>query len=82
MKRQVKLKLEEQVQRLAVEVGRLRDKIADFENIVGRVVFPAEAMGDLTGELRAIRLLLDEQGHHRFMDRERHKRERDKKRRG
>lgn len=70
-KRGAKAKADDPVARLAVEVGRLRDQVQGFQNIIGRVVFPAEAMQALTAELRALRYLLDKEGRFAVMDKAR-----------
>lgn len=64
-------KLQTEVQALSVQVGRLRDAVDRLTNFLGRAIFPIEAMGELTGELRAIRQLMDTEGRYRFIDRER-----------
>lgn len=64
-------KLEGSVNRLSVEVGRLRDVVEKLVNMMGRVVFPEEAMNELTGELRVLRHLLDKRGEFRHVDRNR-----------
>ena len=69
------LKLEEIITNLAGEVGRLRTAVDDLRKTQMTVVFPAQAMDDLTGELRAIRYLLDKEGRYSFMDKQRAQRE-------
>lgn len=67
-----KKKLEDAVESLALEVRRLVNGLGRLEAALARsVVGPAEAMGDLTAELRAVRYLLDQKGEYSFMDRAR-----------
>ena len=53
---------------LTSEINALRTEIRALHNVQSRVVFPADAMNELTGELRALRHLLDEKGRYAFMD--------------
>jgi len=71
----------EAINALRAEVLALRKSNEAFANIVARVVFPADAMGDLTEELRAFRHLLDTTGELKFIDRLRDARDK-KKRKG
>lgn len=64
-------RMTEAVNRVASEVAGLKASITVLTNLMGRVVFPAEAMVELTGELRALRLLIDREGTTLFMDKER-----------
>jgi hypothetical protein len=64
-------KLQKSVDSLVGDVGRLQRCVDHLTQIMGRIVFPAEAMNELTGELRAIRQLMDEKGRFAFMDKER-----------
>ena len=52
-------KLIESIDRLTVQTERLERLSTALSNIVGRVVFPAEAMEELTGCLRAVVYVLD-----------------------
>jgi len=60
---------------LVAALVRISDQQKTLTNLMGRVVFPAEAMDDLTGELRAVRILLDKDGQFRGMDKTRAKRD-------
>ena len=51
-------------------VAKRHGEILSF---LGRVTFPAAALAELTGELRALRWLLDKTGEFRYMDKERAK---------
>jgi hypothetical protein len=67
-----KKKLEDAVESLALEVRRLVTGLGRLETALSRsVIGPAEAMGDLTSELRVIRIMLDAKGEYSFMDRAR-----------
>lgn len=68
-------KLNEAIERLTGTVGMLRNEVEKLTNIMGRVVFPAEAMDELIGELRAFRYLLDQRGDYSFLDRVKAKRD-------
>ena len=70
-------KLEKAITRLSGEVGILQHKLQILSNILGRNVFPEEALNDLTGELRSIRYLMDTNKDYAFIDRERAKRKPD-----
>jgi len=50
------------------EVERLREEIRNLTNITARYVFPQKAMDELTGELRALRQLLDKDGKYAVID--------------
>ena len=67
-------KLEESITRLGGEIGILQHKLQILSNILGRSVFPEEALNDLTGELRAVRYLMDTNKEYAFIDRESAKR--------
>lgn len=54
------------------QVAALMDLIVkrteDIKNFLGRVVAPTEAMNSMTGELRALRRLIDKHGEYLFLD--------------
>ena len=75
-----KPKLEEVVRGLQSEVEALRGEIRNLANVTTRYVLPQEAMDDLTGELRALRHLLDSDGKYAVMDATRARREAKKER--
>lgn len=52
-------KLVASIDRLAVQTERLERSVTALANMMGRVVFPAEAMEELTGCLRAVVYVLD-----------------------
>jgi hypothetical protein len=54
-----KKKLTESIDRLSVEVQRLERAVTTLSNVMGRFVFPQEAMGELSGCLRALIYILD-----------------------
>lgn len=49
-------------------INALQTEIRTLSSIQARGVFPASAMNELTGELRALRYLLDPKGRFAFMD--------------
>lgn len=53
---------------LVAEIMALRAEIRFLASVQARVVFPVNAMSELTGELRALRNLLDPKGRYAFMD--------------
>lgn len=63
--------LQKSIDSLVGDVGRLQRSVEHLTQIMGRIVFPAAAMSELTGELRAIRQLMDREGRFTFIDRER-----------
>ena len=65
--------LERTISGLQSEINALREEIRSLSNIIARVVSPVEAMEDLTGELRALRQLLDKDGKYAFVDSQREK---------
>lgn len=50
-------------------VDMVNRRVKGVEDFLGRVTFPAQALSDLTGELRALRHLWDKEGKYAFMDR-------------
>lgn len=56
------------IEQLSVTITELSRRVTDFTNLVGRAHFPAEEMGLLAAELRAIRYLLDPAGEFRSID--------------
>jgi len=62
------------VRGLQSEIERFRQEIRSFTNVTARYVFPQNAMDDLTGELRALRQLLDKDGKYAVLDSIREKR--------
>jgi hypothetical protein len=77
-----KTKLEEVVRGVQSEIEALRGEIKNLANITARYVLPQEAMDDLTGELRALRQLLDSDGKYTIMDAARARRDTKKAREG
>ena len=60
--------LTSKIEQLCGLIASLQGKTQKIEDFLGRVVFPADAMGELTAELRAVRYLLDENHKFRNMD--------------
>jgi len=62
--------LSSRVESLGTDIARLSTKMGDLSKSISRwVVCPAESMDMLTGELRALRYLLDKEDRFSFMDR-------------
>ena len=57
------------VEQFSGMLASLQRSVQSVQDFVGRAVFPAKALGDLTGELRALRHLWDKEGKYAFMDR-------------
>ena len=69
--------VEERNEKLLIQINRTveiqRDAIKRVENLIARFVIPQEALDQLTGELRAVRWLMDKTGEFRDMDKPRSK---------
>jgi methyl-accepting chemotaxis protein len=58
----------QKLEQVAALMDLMVKRTEDIKNFLGRVVAPTEAMNAMTGELRALRRLLDTRGEYIFLD--------------
>jgi hypothetical protein len=58
----------QKLEQVAALMDLMVKRTEDIKNFLGRVVAPTEALNAMTGELRALRRLLDTRGEYLFLD--------------